>query len=74
MCEERACRYLTFLAQLARLKADAARMAGAGIKAMMAERAVPESVFGRKRMARDVALTLPKHKDCDRRIEQGCVY
>ena len=38
---------MTFLSNLARLMTDVARRAGAGIKAMITERAIPESVFGK---------------------------
>jgi len=59
VCEGRATKYRAFLAQLARLMISVARRAEDGIKAMLAARAVPETVFGRKRMAQMVDLSMP---------------
>ena len=55
----RATRYRAFLAQLARLMIRVARRAEDGINPMLVERAAPESVFGRKRMAHMVDLRMP---------------
>ena len=60
VCEMRATRYRAFLAQLARLMISVARRAEAGIKEALAERAIPETVFGKKRMAHMVPLQAPQ--------------
>jgi len=59
VCEARAARYRAFLGQVAKLMVSVARRAEAGIKSMLEERAIPESVFGRRRMAQMLDLKLP---------------
>ena len=58
-CEGRIDRYIVFLSHLARLMVGVARRASEGIKAMISEKAIPESVFGRKRMAKAVVVRIP---------------
>ena len=62
-CEGRIDRYIVFLSHLARLMVGVARRASEGIKAMISEKAVPESIFGRKRMARAVVVRIPAQAD-----------
>ena len=63
VCEARAARYRAFLGQVARLMVSVARAAEAGIKAMLERRGVPETVFGRRRMAQMLHLRIPTQVD-----------
>ena len=60
VCEKCAVVYRAFLQRLARLMISVARRAEAGIKEALAERAIPETVFGKKRMAQMVPAQAPQ--------------